>query len=25
MAAAAIYTVLGIATLMGYQGMIPGR
>jgi Ca2+/H+ antiporter, TMEM165/GDT1 family len=23
--AAAIYTVLGIATLMGYQGMIPGR
>jgi Ca2+/H+ antiporter, TMEM165/GDT1 family len=25
MVAAAIYTVLGIATLMGYQGMIPGR
>jgi putative Ca2+/H+ antiporter (TMEM165/GDT1 family) len=25
MLAAAIYTVLGIATLLGYQGMIPGR
>jgi putative Ca2+/H+ antiporter (TMEM165/GDT1 family) len=25
MVAAAIYTVLGIATLMGYQGLIPGR
>jgi Ca2+/H+ antiporter, TMEM165/GDT1 family len=25
MAAAAIYTVLGIATLMGYQGLLPGR
>ncbi|HEV2704144.1 MAG TPA: TMEM165/GDT1 family protein, partial [Steroidobacteraceae bacterium] len=23
--AAAIYTVLGIATLLGYQGMMPGR
>lgn len=25
MLAAAIYTVLGIATLLGYQGMLPGR
>ena len=24
-AAAAIYTVLGIATLLGYQALLPGR